>query len=100
MLRWWKLLALLAAVQRCWSRQETNSGTRPLPAIRRKPMPDMAHNGVAMSIDQKRREEICQHAEAWAIDDAHSLYPLAEESQSVLLVWGQSTARKCGFTNV
>lgn len=47
-----------------------------------------------MSIDQEREEEICQLAEDLATDDADSLYPLAEERESVLKARGQRIARE------
>jgi hypothetical protein len=52
-----------------------------------------------MSIDQEREEEILQLAEDRATDDADSLYPLAEESESVLLVEGQYIAREFGLAD-
>jgi hypothetical protein len=56
-------------------------------------------NTNAMPIDQDRQEEILQLAEDRATDDADSLYPLAEESEGVLLVWGQRIARELGFAD-
>lgn len=47
-----------------------------------------------MSIDSGREEEIIQFAEDRAIDDANSLYPLAEEDEGVLLRVGQRIARE------
>jgi hypothetical protein len=47
-----------------------------------------------MSIDPDREEEILQLAEDRATDDAESLYPLAEEDETVLLRQGQRIARE------
>lgn len=52
-----------------------------------------------MSIDQEREEEILQLAECRATDDANSLYPLAEESEKVLLAEGQYIAREFYLTD-
>ena len=52
-----------------------------------------------MSIDQEREEEILQRAEDRATEDAGSLYPLAEESESALLVEGQHIAREFGLVD-
>jgi hypothetical protein len=50
-----------------------------------------------MPIDQEREEEIIQCAENSVIDDVDSLYPLAEERESVLLERGQHIAHEYGF---
>jgi hypothetical protein len=50
-----------------------------------------------MSIYQERVEEIYQLAEDRATDDADSLYPLAEESEAILLAWGQRIAGEYGL---
>jgi len=50
-----------------------------------------------MSIDQERVEKMLQLAEDRATDDADSLYPLAEESEAVLLARGQRIAGEYGL---
>lgn len=50
-----------------------------------------------MSVDPGRQEEILQRAEDRATEDADSLYPVVEESEAVLLAWGQSIAREIGL---